>query len=305
MYPLPGLPGCLPDGWSHRDLGVGMITPVAEITVDGQSSTARLGETVLAVCRRLGKDIPTLCHHEAVEPYAACRVCLVEVESGGRCQLAPSCQYPVSEGLIVRTETPAVRSARRIVLELLLARCPASAVVRELADRYGVSHTPYSTDDPDQTCILCGLCVRVCEELVGVVALGFTQRGIERAVTTPFGEASDVCIGCGACVAVCPTGHVRSIDDGPMRQIATWKTNLELLPCEVCGRPFAPGQTARPHPRKLPAQIPLYAVCAVCRRSRTVSTLAEIAARRQETTKPDFAGRQTSKHRSGGSCHDR
>ncbi|MCK4276315.1 MAG: (2Fe-2S)-binding protein [Phycisphaerae bacterium] len=245
------------------------------ITVDGELAEAQVGETVLTVCRRMGKDIPTLCHHEGVEPYAACRVCLVEVTAGARQELVPSCQYPVSDGLVIQTDSQAVRDARRVVLELLLARCPKSDVVVDLARRYGVTETPYPTDDPDETCILCGLCVRVCEDVLGVGAIGFADRGIDREVGVPFDEASEVCIGCGACVAVCPTGHVCSIDDGLVRRMETWKTELELEECEVCGRPFATVKQLDHIRGLLPEHVPLNRICPVCRRSQAVQRLSE------------------------------
>jgi len=239
---------------------------------------AKAGETLLGVCRRLGKDIPTLCHHEALEPYAACRVCLVEVAVGGKSSLAPSCHYPVSGGLVVQTDNPPVRQARRLVLQLLLARCPASEVVRDLAARYGVTETPYPSDDPDQTCILCGLCVRVCEEVLKIAAIGFSNRGIEREVGVPFQEGSEVCIGCGACVAVCPTGHVRSADQGLVRRLETWKTELALAECRRCGRSFAPVRQLDHLRAALPEHVPLERVCPACRRSQTASRLTETSA---------------------------
>ncbi len=249
-----------------------------KLTVDGQPAEGRPGETLLAVCRRAGRDIPTLCHHEALEPYAACRVCLVEVTAEGKADLVPSCQYPASEGLAVQTDSQAVRDARRVVLELLLARCPASEVVRDLAAKFGVTATPYPTDDPDQTCIMCGLCVRVCEEVLGISAVGFAGRGVEREVCPPFDESSEVCIGCGACAAVCPTGHVRSVDDGPLRRMETWKTDLELMACRTCGRLFAPVRQFEHIRPALPEHVPLEDLCPVCRRRDSARRLSEQAA---------------------------
>ena len=255
-----------------------MAQDLFQITVDGQAAQVRAGETLLTVCRRLGKDIPTLCHHESLEPYAACRVCLVEVAAGGRVSLVPSCQYPAVEGLAVRTDAEEVRQARRLVLELLLARCPGSDVVRALAARYGVTETPYPSDDPNQTCIACGLCVRVCQEKLKVEAIGFAQRGIDRQVSTPFDEASDVCIGCGACVAVCPTGHVRSVDDGPKRRMETWKTELELAPCQACGERFATARELEHIRAALPEHVPLEKLCPACRRLQMASELSKASA---------------------------
>ena len=103
------------------------------ITIDGEAAETRTGETLLTVCRLAGKDIPTLCHHAAIEPYAACRVCLVAVVGARGTAMVPSCQYPVTDGLVIETDSDDVKSARKIVLELLLARCPNSDVIRELA----------------------------------------------------------------------------------------------------------------------------------------------------------------------------
>lgn len=245
------------------------------IAIDGETVEAREGETLLHVCRRLGKDIPTLCHHEGLEPYAACRVCLVEITGGARQELAPSCQYPVSDGLSVATDSQPVRDARRVVLELLLARCPGSDTVRDLATRYGVTETPYPVEDPDQTCILCGLCVRACEDRMGAAAIGFAQRGVDRAVNSPFGEQAEACIGCGACVEVCPTGHVRSVDDGPIRRMETWNTELQLARCEGCGKPFIPDKQLDHVRQHLPEQLPLARLCRACRRGETARRLTE------------------------------
>jgi bidirectional [NiFe] hydrogenase diaphorase subunit len=255
-----------------------MADETFQISVDGQTVQAQPGETVLTICRRAGKDIPTLCHHPALEPYAACRVCLVEVTGNGKTGLVPSCQYPVSAGLVVQTDSPAVQQARRLVLELLLARCPASEVIRDLAARYGVTETPYPTDDPDETCIVCGLCVRVCEEVLRIAAVGFSSRGVDRRVGAPFDEASEVCIGCGACVAVCPTGHIRSIDEGPLRRMSTWKTDLDLACCEGCGRRFAPVRQLDHIRPLLPQHVPLEKLCPACRRAQTVARLSQTAA---------------------------
>jgi predicted molibdopterin-dependent oxidoreductase YjgC len=247
------------------------------LTVDGQPATAQASETLLAVCRRIGKDIPTLCHHESLEPYAACRVCLVEVRAGARISLVPSCQYPCAAGLEVLTDSEMVRTGRKLVLELLLARCPGSDVIKRLAARYGVTSTPFPTEDPKQTCILCGLCVRACEEELKIGALGFAQRGIDRLVGTPFDEASKVCVGCLACVNVCPTGHVKTSDVGAVRRMETWKTDLPLEACERCGRHFATDRHLQYLRAKLPEHIPVPTICPACQRSATVERMTDKA----------------------------
>jgi len=180
-------------------------------TIDGQTVQAEEGETILEVARREGVSIPTLCYHPAVEPYGACRMCTVEVEQRGWTKLETSCTIPVREGMIVRTNTPDVYEVRHMLMGLFLSRCPNAPIIQDLAREYGITEPPFPTDKPDEKCILCGLCVRVCHELVKADVLNFSQRGVERQVGPPFLERTDQCIGCGACTIVCPTGAIEVV----------------------------------------------------------------------------------------------
>jgi len=173
------------------------------ITLDGRSVEAEEGKTILQVARGAGIEIPTLCHYQAVAPYGACRVCVVEIADPRGPRLTASCSYPVHDGLEVSTASERVLETRKVMVELLLARAPESPKVRALADQLGVADPEFKEDED---CILCGLCVRVCEELMGVAAINFEGRGPTRKVTTPFEEFSEICIRCGACAFVCPTG---------------------------------------------------------------------------------------------------
>ena len=176
------------------------------LEINGKKVEAEEGVTVLEAAKSAGFDIPTLCYHEALEPYGACRLCTVEITSAGRPRLVTSCQYPVEEGLVVNTDTPQVIKARKMLVELMLARCPSVPKIQELAQEYGVDKPRFKVKE--ELCILCGLCSRMCEEVVGVSAINFHKRGFEREVTTPFAEISEACIGCGACAKVCPTGAI-------------------------------------------------------------------------------------------------
>ena len=189
------------------------------LTIDGQQIQAEEEQTILEVARREGIPIPTLCYHPAVEPYGACRMCTVEVEHHGRTRLETSCTIPVREGMIVRTNTPDVYKARQTLMGLFLSRCPNVPMIQELAAEYGVTTPPYPTDTPEEKCILCGLCVRVCHDLVGAKALNFSERGITRRVNPPFLEKTRDCIGCGACTIVCPTGAIEIT----MEELAVYK----------------------------------------------------------------------------------
>lgn len=180
------------------------------LEIDGKEVKAKEGMTVLEVAKGAGIDIPTLCYHEALSPYGACRLCTVEITSRGRSRLLTACTYPVEEGLVVQTDTVRVHRARRMIVELLLARCPDVKIIQDLADEYGIEKPRFKIEDDN--CILCGLCVRICEERMGVSAINFVGRGIDREVDTPFHMHSDVCVTCGACAFVCPTGAIKLED---------------------------------------------------------------------------------------------
>ncbi len=176
------------------------------LTVDGNEVEVEAGARVLGAARKLGVEIPTLCSHKVIEPQGACRVCVVEIESGGRSRLAASCAYPAQDGLVVRTNTDRVINSRKLTLEFLLAQAPEAEVVREMARQAGVTETRF--EKKEGKCILCGLCVNVCTEVVGQASIGFSGRGPERKIVTPYEQMSPVCIGCGACAFVCPTGAI-------------------------------------------------------------------------------------------------
>jgi heterodisulfide reductase subunit A len=181
------------------------------LTIDGQLVQAEEGQTILEVCRKNSIDIPTLCYHPVLEPFGACRLCTVEIVQGARAGLQTACTYPVVEGLEVSTSSPSVVEARRMILGLLLSRCPNVPVIQDLALEYGIKEPPFPTDHPEEDCILCGLCVRACHELVKAGAINFADRGVDRVIGPPFMEKTRDCIGCGACTIVCPTGAIRIV----------------------------------------------------------------------------------------------
>ena len=178
-----------------------------KLNIDGRPVQAEPGTTILQAAESAGIRIPTLCYHKALLPQGACRLCLVEVN--GR-ELTASCAAPVEEGMEVQTASPRVMAARRLVMELLLLRCPDVPKLKELAGEIGVDEAFMRRFQPDENeqCILCGLCVRVCRERMKVGAIDFVGRGHKRKVSPPFGEFSDACVTCGACVTVCPTGAI-------------------------------------------------------------------------------------------------
>jgi coenzyme F420-reducing hydrogenase beta subunit len=176
------------------------------LKIDGLDVKAKEGTPIIDVAKKLEISIPTLCRHPALEPYGACRVCSVEItDNRGRKKIVTSCNYPVSEGLIVDTNSEKVFKTRQLLLDLLLARCPNTKRIQDLAREYGIEKSSFWIGDPEEDCILCGLCARVCEEKIGVSAINFANRGVEREITAPYHTISDDCVGCGACAIVCPT----------------------------------------------------------------------------------------------------
>ncbi len=177
--------------------------------LNGKEVQGEEGQYILEVARKYGVDIPTLCYHEALEPAGMCRLCTVELFDGRKTRFVTACNYPIWEGMEVNTDTEAVHQGRKLIVELLLARCPDVQVIKELAAQYDIKEPRFKKEDDD--CILCGLCVRICERM-GNSALGLTGRGVEMKVDTPFHIQTDVCMGCGACAFVCPTGHIKLED---------------------------------------------------------------------------------------------
>lgn len=182
------------------------------LTIDGRVVRAAEGSYLLEAARAAGIDIPTLCHHPDLEPWGGCRLCLVDVgrpEWGEHRKMVVSCMYPVEDGLLVSTRSERVLETRRVVLDLLLARCPDTPLVKELAAAYGVAETTYRAAGPRTDCILCGLCARVCESYA-TSAIAAYGRGAAKDVGPFNHEPPAACVGCGACALICPTGHIEA-----------------------------------------------------------------------------------------------
>ena len=180
---------------------------VVTLTINGVIVQAEEGSSILEVAKFYGIEIPTLCYHDELTPYGSCRLCTVEVDDGRKTKLVASCLYPIKEGIKVKTHTERVIKGRKMIIELLLARCPNSKTLQDLASQMGVEQIRFKMENED--CILCGLCVRMCAEQMGSGAIGFVGRGQEREVATPFHMASEVCRNCGACMYICPAVDVQ------------------------------------------------------------------------------------------------
>ncbi len=199
-----------------------------EVTINGVSVEVEAGTTILEAARFLGFPIPTLCHMEGLTPYGACRLCVVEISNGGRSRLVTSCTYPVEPGLHIRTASARVVKARKMILELLLASCPQSKVIQDLASAHEVRQQRFRQEHED--CILCGRCVRMCEEQMTGKAIGFQGRGTRRTIGTPFGKRSEECRLCGGCIYVCPACQLRCTYTEPDKAICGGCANLSP-PC--------------------------------------------------------------------------
>lgn len=207
-----------------------------KLTIDGNEIVAKSGTTILEVARENGIDIPTLCYLKNLNTPASCRVCVVEVE--GQKNLVTACSTKIKDGMVVRTNTARVLSARKTALELLLSNhkkdclsCPKNLKcdLQKLTERYGcdthkyegasvkpqIDDSNYAIVRDESKCILCGKCVAVCKLKQGVSAISKTGRGFETRVSTafnvPLGESA--CVGCGQCTLVCPTGALTLKND--------------------------------------------------------------------------------------------
>jgi len=178
------------------------------LQIDGKPVKATQEMTVLQAAQAAGISIPTLCHHEKLEPYGVCRMCMVEVEARGRKDYVVSCLYPVAPDLVVRTRSERVDKIRRVILEEALAHAPNSPELVQLAQEYGADRDRFEKES--SFCILCGLCVRYCAEVKAKNAVGFVERGPRREIRFVPEVASKECWDCQECFAICPTSYAQA-----------------------------------------------------------------------------------------------
>ncbi|UCE47674.1 MAG: (2Fe-2S)-binding protein [Phycisphaerales bacterium] len=243
--------------------------------IDGRKIEAQEGLTILQVAKQNNIDIPTLCHHEALEPYGACRLCTVEVIAGKKRRFVTSCNYVVSDGIDVRTASPEVTEIRKMILELLLAKCPDVKVIKVLARSYGIDKPRFKLEN--QTCILCGLCVRVCKEIIGANAISLVNRGTDTRIDAPFNVPSEDCIGCGACATVCPTGMIQLQYTKDEVEIKPFNTIVKLGQCTSCGKNLASTTFVGFVSKKLGSLSKLPFLCIDCKKERESLALANFA----------------------------
>lgn len=178
------------------------------LQIDGREVKAMEGESILEAATKAGISIPTLCHHKQLESYGGCRICTVEVEKKGATKLVVSCVYPAEDKLIVRTRSEKIDKTRKMLLELLLARAPESVQLKELAETYGADKDRFEKEA--SFCIHCGLCVRYCDEVKKLNAVGFVDRGARKEISFIPEIASKECWNCKECFPLCPTSALQA-----------------------------------------------------------------------------------------------
>jgi predicted molibdopterin-dependent oxidoreductase YjgC len=229
--------------------------PPIELTVDGTLVTVPEGATILDACRAIGKDVPTLCYLDTLTPVNACRVCVVEVE--GARVLAPACSRKVEAGMKVRTDSPRVRTSRKVVLELLASSVDLSTA-EELQERlreYGADAARFGTPEHIATvaqavkidndlyirdyskCVLCYKCVEACgSDAQNTFAIAVAGRGFHAHISTeldvPLPESA--CVYCGNCIAVCPTGALMAKPEYELREAGEWAPEHQTATDTIC-----------------------------------------------------------------------
>ena len=241
------------------------------IRIDGRECTCEKGEYLLQIARRNGITIPTLCHHESLEDgMGACRLCIVEISERGRKSVVVSCVYPVNSEIEVWTDSERIRRERGLILTLLVRRAPESTEIRQLCEQYGAPVIDRFIKVDGEKCVMCGLCAKVCGSL-SVGAISTVNRGITKAISTPYGDPSSVCIGCGACAQVCPTSAIEWKEDYHTRTI--WGKTFELVHCSRCGAVIGTREQIEEAARRSEGEPEC--LCEDCRRERMARVMAE------------------------------
>ncbi|UCC45072.1 MAG: (2Fe-2S)-binding protein [Candidatus Zixiibacteriota bacterium] len=255
---------------------------MVSLTINGKVVQAQEGEMLLSIIRREKIDVPAMCHHEAVEPFGACRLCVVEItrsEWDGWCDYVTSCLYPAADGLIVNTHSPKVNELRKTILDLWLARHPKSPEIIQLAGDYGVYKTSYETVVDGDNCILCGLCTRICDRM-GFNAISTVGRGHGKEVSPPLRQAPPDCVGCLACANNCPTNFIEYTTT--KKRLTIWDKKFELLTCSGCGKTTITKDFAEHlgKTRDIPAEY--FERCDDCHRKELAATMGRITSWERE-----------------------
>jgi len=240
------------------------------ITIDGKKCVCEPGEYILDIAKRNDIKIPTLCHHGGLTDQGCCRVCIVEVEINERCDIVTACIYPVEQDCTVLTDSERVTAQRGMILSLLKALAPESSEVSQLCEIYNAPVNERFTRKDGGKCILCGLCVEACESL-GTSAIATMQRGIDKVVSTPYDEPSQVCVGCASCAMVCPTKAIDVKESYGERVI--WNRSFLFKFCKKCGSKIGTLAELIRASHKINAEVP--DLCENCRKKAITDAFAE------------------------------
>jgi bidirectional [NiFe] hydrogenase diaphorase subunit len=244
------------------------MAEMIQVTVNGKTIEVPYDTQLLQACREAGADVPTMCHNENLPAYGVCRICSVEINEGRRWTVVPSCVYTVRKNVEVKTDTEKLTKHRAMLLNLMLARCPEDKVVQELAAEYGVTapHERFlQAASGDSDCILCGLCVQTCQEIVGVAALGYEGRGANRRVVPAFDKENPVCVVCGACSYICPTQCIDFAEIGGKRIMKRWHREVDMLVCDKCGKNWLPEPFEHVFKKRMGIDPAIFKHCPDCR----------------------------------------
>ena len=247
------------------------------ITINGKVVQAKADETLLKVIQREKIDVPTLCHHEAVEASGACRLCMVEIskpEWDGWCDYVTSCLYPVSDGLIVNTHAPKVMELRKSIFDMYLARHPKSDVIKKMAAEYGVMSTTLETVVDGNDCILCALCTRICDRM-GFSAISTVGRGHGKEVAPPLNMAPADCTGCLSCAKNCPTDYIEYKISN--KKLEIWGKKFDMMVCLTCGKETITKEFASHLSDEREIPIEYFQKCDSCHRTELSLSMGKIA----------------------------
>jgi bidirectional [NiFe] hydrogenase diaphorase subunit len=203
---------------------------MVELAIDGIKTQVSEGTTVLEAASEMGINIPTLCYYPGLSCYGECRVCLVEVVKGSRSSLEASCTLLVEQGQVILTDSEKAGKARKVIVELLLASCPNSKTLQDMAANMGINKIRFKIKD--RGCILCGRCVRYCKEQMKSGGIGFVGRGTSRRVATAFDVTPEECRNCGGCEWICPVCEKSCMADNLIDGLCGGCQNL--APVETC-----------------------------------------------------------------------
>jgi len=243
-----------------------------KILINGKECTCEKGEYLLQVARRNGFEIPTLCHHAAIEDgQGSCRLCIVEVKERGRSKVVVSCVYPITGEIEVETDSPKIHRERAMILTLMAKRAPESPEIAALCEKYGAPQIRRFVKADGEKCMMCGTCAKICSAL-SVGAISTVNRGITKEVATPYHEPSASCTGCGACAYVCPTGAITLVEDTGKRVI--WGKTFKLVHCQNCGAVIGTEEQLAEAAKR--AGEPVACLCDICRRKNMTDVMSRV-----------------------------